>query len=263
MPCETRAEKQKKRYKAIASNLPIIPGVVVSDEGDLTDISDIFGVATTEEDPQTAKARGFSPFIRDTVALQDGKSCSLVDILYKYKKEIDDASEVFTSELRLDYAPLTEEDWEVETAGAIKVLDIDEVERNIPDVGEVGKYVRAKISKPLKEVEDRIDEINLSLQQETERAKEEEEKISSALTEEVSRATGVEASLSSRLLQEVGNRKNAVLGLESSIEEEKTRATQEEGKLSASISSLTDTVNDISAVTEQEIDSLFTEEQNA
>lgn len=107
----SQEERERQRYLSIASKLPFLKGTIISTEGEPIDISDIFGLEVSEADPQLKKAQPFTPFVKDTILLQNGRVCSLLDLINKLFELINDAGVVYTSELRLTYVPLSEEDW--------------------------------------------------------------------------------------------------------------------------------------------------------
>lgn len=75
-------EKQNiKRYKTIASRLPLIRGSVITPEGKVIDIADVIGIEKTPIDPQLAKAQAIFPYVRDTIILENGQTCSLTDLI--------------------------------------------------------------------------------------------------------------------------------------------------------------------------------------
>lgn len=107
----SQEERERQRYLSIASRLPFLPGTIISDEGEPIDISEIFGIKVSEADPQLKKAQPFKPFVKDKIILQDGRVCSLLELINKLLEMIDQAGVVYTSELRLTYVSLSEEDW--------------------------------------------------------------------------------------------------------------------------------------------------------
>lgn len=142
--CPMSPEKRDKlQYKKIAATLPLIRGSIIRPDGTVIDIADVIGVPKSPMDPQLAKAQNIFPYIRDTVILENGQTCSLVEMveyflaefekmegldakwtaylnelknmldqLWQYVEQIqEEAGEVYTDELRLTYYQPTEEDW--------------------------------------------------------------------------------------------------------------------------------------------------------
>lgn len=107
----SQEERERQRYLSIASRLPFLQGTIITTDGEPIDISDFFGLEVKNADPQLKKAQEFNPFIRDTILLQNGRVCSLVDLLNRLFEMIEQAGVVYTSELRLTYVSLSEEDW--------------------------------------------------------------------------------------------------------------------------------------------------------
>lgn len=113
---------------------------------------------------------------------------------------------------------------------AVKVTDTQDVERTIPEVVEVGEYVRSKVN----EEKDRATQVEASLQssisQESERAQGEESAISAALNKEISdRQKAVQ--------DEAEARASADSALSQSIQEESQRAEQIEQGLRTDVDS--------------------------
>lgn len=135
--------KDAKRYKKIASCLPLLKGTIIKSDGTVVQIADLFGIPKTPADPQLAKAQNIFPYIRDTVILENGETCLLSDIIQIFLDKFDEIGEldekwtayleelyellqelqeyldeinekiktVYTSQLRLDYIQLQEGDW--------------------------------------------------------------------------------------------------------------------------------------------------------
>lgn len=104
-------DREKKRFQAIAARLPFLKGTIIAEDGTTVDISDLFDVAVSKADPQLAKAQTFTPYVKDKVLLQDGRVCSLLDLIKSLLNKIDQAGLVYTPELRLTYVELTFRDW--------------------------------------------------------------------------------------------------------------------------------------------------------
>lgn len=144
MGCGLTSEDRTNRYyQKLAALLPFNKGTIIRPDGSRIDICDVMGVPKTPADPQLAKAQNVFPYIRDTVLLENGQTCSLLDmvnyvvdkfseleeidnrfseyldeirsLLVRLKEYIDWVEEqaglVYTSELRLDPYTLSEGDW--------------------------------------------------------------------------------------------------------------------------------------------------------
>lgn len=139
----TDEEKSNRYYQKLAALLPFNKGTVIREDGSRIDICDVIGVPKTPADPQLAKAQNVFPYIRDTVLLENGQTCSLVQCVERFLSEFEkmegldskwtsllsdlremldqlreyviqveeQASLVYTSELRLDPYSLSEGDW--------------------------------------------------------------------------------------------------------------------------------------------------------
>lgn len=115
-------ERDKRRYRAIASTLPYIKGTIVDEQGNAVDISEFFDLMVSDADPQLLKAKPFLPFIKDTILLQDGKTCSLLDIIHTLLNRLGDGN-VYTKDLRLTYVKLTDKDWEEQENADVPSLE--------------------------------------------------------------------------------------------------------------------------------------------
>lgn len=120
----SQEERDRKRYQRIASKLPFLKGTIIAEDGTPVDISTLFGIPTSEADPQLAKAQVFTPYVKDTIILQDGRTCSLLDLIDNLLSRIQEAGVVYSEELRLTYVQLTKEDWGEEEY----IPNIDEME---------------------------------------------------------------------------------------------------------------------------------------
>ena len=139
----SQKERDKEHYKKIAATIPLIKGSIIRPDGTVLDIADVIGVPKTPIDPQLAKAQNIFPYIRDTVILENGQTCSLVQMvehflsefekmegldekwtaylnelkemlvqLREYINEVEEqAGLVYTEELRLTPCELSESDW--------------------------------------------------------------------------------------------------------------------------------------------------------
>lgn len=107
-------EADKKRYKTLASQLPLIRGTIIRSDGTLVDIPDLVGgIEKTPMDPQLARAQNIMPFIRDTVILDKGQTCSLEEILTGLLSR----SLVYSRETRFIRIGLMPSDWGEEETG--------------------------------------------------------------------------------------------------------------------------------------------------
>lgn len=112
MECNlSQDERDKKRFQKIASSLPFLRGTIIAEDGTTVDISDLFEVETSPADPQITKAQTFTPYVKDKILLQDGRVCSLLDIIGSLQERIRESGIVYSDELRLSYVPISWEDW--------------------------------------------------------------------------------------------------------------------------------------------------------
>lgn len=107
----TQEQKDAKRFMSLASLLPLIRGTIIKADGSRVDIADILGVEKTPVDSQLAKAQDTFPYIRDLVIMEDGQTCTLLDLIQALLDKIVDAGVVYSDELRLTYVALSPEDW--------------------------------------------------------------------------------------------------------------------------------------------------------
>lgn len=141
---------------------------------------------------------------------------------------------------------------------AVKVTDIDNVERTLPEVKEVGQRIekrvgdeekravqaeealRTSLSEHEKAAEESFEEVNFALQAEIDRAKSAEQNLNTAIQNESERAQGAESSLKSSIEEEKNRATSAESVLQESINTEVSRAKKAEEALGKEISSEAD-----------------------
>lgn len=99
---KSQEERDKMHYKKIAATIPLVKGSIIRPDGTVIDIADVIGVPKSPMDPQLAKAQNIFPYIRDTVILENGQTCSLVEIVQHFLEEfekIEGLDEKWTADL--------------------------------------------------------------------------------------------------------------------------------------------------------------------
>ena len=155
---------------------------------------------------------------------------------------------------------------------AVKVTDIDNVERTLPEVKEVGERIekrvgdeetraiqaeealRTSLSEHEKAAEESFEEVNFALQAEIDRAKSAEQDLNTAIQNESERAQEAEQELNSAILQEAERAEEQESVLQSSIEAEKNRATSAESALQESLDTEVSRAKEAEAVLAQDIE---------
>lgn len=137
---------------------------------------------------------------------------------------------------------------------AVKVTDVDKVERTLPEVKEVGARIEKRVGdeaeratqaeQALREslsehgqlAEEEFQKVNSAIESETSRAQEAEAHLQQEIASEVERAEGEESRIESLLQDEVSRAKEAESALSQDIEEETNRAEQAEASLTSALS---------------------------
>lgn len=141
---------------------------------------------------------------------------------------------------------------------AVKVTDVDKVERTLPEVKEVGARIekrvgdeaeratqaeqalRTSLSEHEKAAEESFQEVNFALQAEIDRARSAEQNLNTAIQNESERAQGAESTLQSSIEEEKNRATSAESALQESINTEVSRAKKAEEELGKKISSEAD-----------------------
>ena len=121
---------------------------------------------------------------------------------------------------------------------AVEVTDKDKVTRLLPEVPEVGTYVRAQVSLERDRATQTEQALSARISEEQEARKQSDVEIQDSITKEESRAKGSEEQLAQSITAERARAEQAESELDSAISVEKSRAQQVESDLQANLTSL-------------------------
>ena len=138
---------------------------------------------------------------------------------------------------------------------AVKVTDIDGVERTLPEVKEVGQRIEKRVGDEEKRAVQAEEALRTSLSEHEKAAEESFEEVNFALQAEIDRAKSAEQNLNTAIQNESERAQGAESSLKSSIEEEKNRATSAESALQESINTEVSRAKEAEEVLGQEISS--------
>lgn len=121
---------------------------------------------------------------------------------------------------------------------AVEVTDKDKVTRLLPEVSEVGTYVRAQVSLERDRATQTEQALSARISEEQEARKQSDVEIRESITKEESRAKGSEEQLAQSITAERARAEQAESELDSAISVEKGRAQQVESDLQTNLTSL-------------------------
>lgn len=121
---------------------------------------------------------------------------------------------------------------------AVEVTDKDKVTRLLPEVSEVGTYVRAQVSSERDRATQTEQALSARILEEQEARTQSDVEIRESITKEESRAKGSEEQLAQSITAERTRAEQAESELDSAISIEKSRAQQVESDLQANLTSL-------------------------